>query len=97
MVTYNRVILAGNVTKDLEMRRTKSGSAVLDINIAINEDNDAVFVDITVFGKLAETCFKRLKKGSTIIADGRLSLDQWERDGEKRSKLRVRGDRVQFL
>ena len=107
MSTLNRVFLMGNLTRDPEVRYTPSGTAVGDLGMAVNETyknkagetvESTVFVDVEVWARQAETCAEYLYKGSPIFVEGRLKLDQWEnQQGEKRSKLRVRADRVQFL
>lgn len=107
MSTLNRVFLMGNLTRDPEVRYTPSGTAVGDLGLAVNETyknkagetvEKTVFVDIEVWARQAETCAEYLYKGSPVFVEGRLKLDQWEnQQGEKRSKLRVRADRVQFL
>jgi single-strand DNA-binding protein len=107
MSTLNRVFLMGNLTRDPEVRYTPSGTAVGDLGLAINEtyknkDGEAVettvFIDVEVWARQAETCMEYLHKGSPVFVEGRLKLDQWtNQQNEKRSKLRVRADRVQFL
>ena len=107
MSTLNRVYLMGNLTRDPEVRYTPSGIAVGDLGMAVNESyksksgemiESTVFVDVEVWSRQAETCAEYLHKGSPVFVEGRLKLDQWEnQQGEKRSKLRVRADRVQFL
>ena len=107
MASYNRVLLMGNLTKNPELRQTPSGTAVTEFGLAINESfkNKAgeqvertCFVDVVVWGRQAETSAEYLQKGSSAFIEGRLQLDKWENEkGEKRSKLRVRADRVQFL
>ena len=107
MASYNRVLLMGNLTRNPEIRYTPSGTAVADLGLAVNESfkNKAgetvertCFVDVVVWGRQAETAAEYLHKGSPAFVEGRLQLDQWEtQEGEKRSKLRVRADRVQFL
>jgi len=107
MASYNRVLLMGNLTRNPEIRYTPSGTAVADIGLAINENfknkagemvEQTCFVDVVVWGRQAETSAEYLHKGSPVFVEGRLQLDQWEnQQGEKRSKLRVRADRVQFL
>jgi len=106
MASLNRVFLAGNVTRDIEVRYTPSGTAVADIGLAVNENyknkageliETTVFVDISVWGRQAETSAEYLSKGSPVLIEGRLQLDQWEKDGKKHSRLRVKADRVQFL
>ncbi len=108
MASLNRVILAGNLTRDPEVRYTPSGMAVADLRLAVNErykdsttnewKEKAVYVDVVVWGRQAETSGQYLSKGSPVLIEGRLQLDQWEnQQGEKRSKLRVNASRVQFL
>jgi single-strand DNA-binding protein len=103
----NRVFLMGNLTRDPELRKTPSGIAVSDLGLAVSEKyrnkagemvETTCFADIVVWGKQAEACGQYLGKGAPVIVEGRLQLDQWQTDsGEKRSRLRVRADRVQFL
>lgn len=107
MASMNFVILCGNITRDPEMRQLSSGTAVADLGLAVNESyknksgemvETTCFVDVVVWGRLAETCSQFLRKGSPVLVEGKLQLDQWTtQEGEKRSKLRVRADRVQFL
>lgn len=106
MVSVNRVMLAGNLTRDPDVKYTASGRAVSGLGLAINrryrtsegEDKEEVcYVDIDVWGRQAETCGEYLGKGSPVLIEGRLRLDQWEKDGQKNSKLKVVADRVQFL
>ena len=107
MASYNRVMLMGNLTRNPEMKYTPSGSAVADLGLAVNESfknkagetiEQTCFVDVVVWGRQAETAAEYLKKGSPVFVEGRLQFDQWEsQQGEKRSKLRVRAERVQFL
>jgi len=107
MASYNRVLLMGHLTRNPELRYTPSGTAVSDLGLAVNESfknkageivEQTCFVDVVVWGRQAETTSEYLHKGSPVFIEGRLQLDQWEnKDGEKRSKLRVRADRVQFL
>lgn len=106
--SYNRVILMGNLTRDPELKHAPSGSAVTDFRLAIsetrrdrqtNQPKEVVcFVDVTVWDRQAETCKQYLTKGSAVLVDGRLHYDEWKTaQGEARSKLRVRADRVQFM
>src|SRR5277367_6571498 len=106
MANLNKVLLMGNLTRDPEVRYTPKGTAVGDLAIAINDSYKAqdgtiketvTYVDIEVWGRQAETCKQYLTKGRPVFVEGQLKLDQWEQDGQKKSKLRVRGDRVQFL
>ncbi len=107
MTSMNRVFLAGNLTRDPALRKTSSGTAVADLGLAVNEAynnkegqtvESTCFADVVAWGRLAETCHQHLAKGSTVLVEGRLETDSWEGgNGEKRSRLRVRADRVQFL
>jgi single-strand DNA-binding protein len=107
MASFNKVILVGNLTRDPEVRFLGDGTAVADLGLAVNETfrnkagelvEQTCFVDVVVWARQAETCGKYLSKGSPALIEGRLQLDQWTtKEGEKRSKLRVRADRVQFL
>ena len=107
MASLNYVVLAGNLTRDPVVRNTPSGTAVADLGLAVNEKyknkagelvETTCYVDVVAWGRQAEVCQQYLHKGSPVLIEGRLQLDQWEsKEGEKRSKLRVRADRVQFL
>jgi single-strand DNA-binding protein len=106
MASFNRVILVGNVTRDIELRYIASGTAVTDLGLAVNDrrKNDkgewieeTTFVDVTLWGRQAEVAGEYLSKGSSVLIEGRLKLDTWEKDGKKNSKLRVVGERMQML
>lgn len=108
MSNFNKVILAGNLTRDPEMRYTPNGSAVGKIGLAINRTRrdqagekrtDTTFVDVDCFGKQAETISRYLRKGRPILIEGRLKLDYWEdkQSGKKRSRLGVAMESFQFL
>jgi single-strand DNA-binding protein len=101
--SFNRVILAGNLTRDVELKYLQTGTAVTEIGLAVNHRHknaqtgewveEPVFVDVTLWGRLAEIASEYLNKGSNVLIEGRLKFDQWEKDGQKRSKLRVVGRR----
>jgi single-strand DNA-binding protein len=106
MASYNRVILLGNLTRDIELKYTPGGTAVTDIGMAVNDRrksasgewiDETTFVDVTLWGRTAEVASEYLSKGSPILVEGRLKLDTWETDGQKRSKLRVVCDRMQMI
>ena len=105
MASFNRVILVGNLTRDPELRYIPSGMAVSDIGLAVNDRvkrndqwvEEATFVDITLWGRTAEIANEYLSKGSPVLIEGRLKLDRWEKDGQKHSKLKVVGERLQLL
>ena len=106
MASYNKVLLMGNLTRDPELRFTAGGAAVANFGIAVNRKykqgeewkEDVCFVDITVWGKLAENCTEYLSKGRSVFIDGRLNFSSWDgKDGQKRNKLDVVANSVDFL
>lgn len=108
MPSFNQVVLMGHLARDPELRYTPQGVAVSDFTVATNRKftrsngekaEEVAFVDVTVWNKLAEICAEFLKKGRAVLVSGRLVQDRWEDEttGQKRSKLRVVGDTVQFI
>jgi len=105
MASFNRVILVGNLTQDIELRYTPAGTAVTDVSMAVNERvkrndewiEEANFFDVTLWGRTAEVASEYLSKGSPLLIEGRLKLDRWEQDGQKRSKIKIIGERMQML
>ncbi|MFV1993795.1 MAG: single-stranded DNA-binding protein [Verrucomicrobiales bacterium] len=108
MASLNKVMLIGNLTRDPEVRYTPKGTAVTDIGLAVNRNyttdsgekrEETTFVDITLWGRTAEIAGQYLSKGRPVFVEGRLQLDSWEdkNTGDKRSKLKVVGDNIQFL
>ena len=106
MASFNKVLLMGNLTRDPELRYTASGAAVASFGLAVNRKfkqgeewkDEVCFVDITVWGKQGENCAQYLNKGSLVFLEGRLNYQTWEADGgQKRSKLEVVANNVQFL
>ena len=106
MASYNRVILVGNITRDIELKYTQSSLAVTEIGLAVNDRRknqagewieETTFVDVTLWGRTAEIAGEYLGKGSSVLIEGRLKLDTWEKEGQKKSKLRVVGERMQML
>ena len=106
MASFNRVILLGNMTRDPEVRYTPGGTAVCEIGLAVNDRRkgqdgewieETTFIDVTLWGKTAETCGQYLAKGAPVLIEGRLKLDSWEQDGQKRSKMRVIAERMQMV
>lgn len=106
MASHNRVILLGNLTRDPELRYIPSGTAVSDIGLAVNDKrknangewvDEVVFVDVTLWGRTAEVASEYLTKGSPVFIEGRLKLDTWESDGQKRSKLKVVCEKMQLI
>ena len=107
MPTLNKVFLLGNLTRDPDLRGLPSGQSVCEMRMAITrryisngkEVDETCFVDVVVWGKSANNCKQFLTKGSQIMVEGRLQLDQWEdrNGGGQRSKLRVVADQIQFM
>jgi len=107
MADLNKVFLIGNLTRDPEVRYTPKGTAVGDLAMAINSSykaqdgttkDEVCYVDVVAWGRQAETCKEYLQKGSLIFVEGRMQFDSWEtKEGEKRSRIRVRAERVQFM
>lgn len=105
--SYNKVILMGNLTRDVELRQIpSSNTAIAKLGLAVNRRyrtadgemrEEVTFVDCDAFGRTAETMAKYLKKGRPVFIDGHLRLDQWEKDGQKFSKLKVVVDNFQFV
>ncbi len=102
----NKVLLIGNLTKDPDKPREAGSSVVTDLRIAVSDkfstrDGEqkerTLFIDVVAWGRLAENCAKYLEKGRSIFVEGRLELDEWEKDGEKRQKYRVVANNIQFL
>ena len=107
MVGLNKVFLMGNLTRDPELRYTPSGTAVATLGLAVNREyrdkngeiqKEVCYIDVDVWARQAELCSEHLRKGSPVHVEGRLQYDTWENpEGERRSKHKVRADRVQFL
>jgi single-strand DNA-binding protein len=108
MAHLNKVLLLGNLTRDPELRATPKGASVAQFGLAVNrvyktEDGETreetTFVDLEAWGRQAEAIARYLSKGSSCLVEGRLKLDTWEdkASGEKRSRLRVVAEVVQFL
>ena len=104
MASFNKVILMGNLTRNPALKYTASNKEVCEFGLAVNrrfgdDKEEVIFVDVLAWGKLAETCNKYLEKGNPVLIDGRLQLDQWEdkNTGQKRSRLRVVAEKVEFM
>lgn len=106
MASFNRVILMGNITRDIELKYIRSDLAVTEIGMAVNDRrksqsgewvDETTFVDVTLWGRTAEIASQYLSKGSPVMIEGRLKLDTWETEGQKRSKLRVIGEKLVML
>lgn len=108
MASFNKVILMGNLTRDPELRQTQSGASVLGAGIAVNESytaqdgskrDNTTFVELSAFGKTAETIAKYFHKGDPILIDGRLRQESWtdKQSGQARSKIVVVVERFEFV
>src|SRR5580658_8725441 len=108
MASFNKVILVGNLTRDPELRYTPKGTAIAKIGLAVNrvwtneageKKEEVTFVDVDIFGRTAENVAQYMRKGRPILIEGRLRLDQWDdkQTGQKRSRLGVVAETVQFL
>ena len=103
---FNKVVMVGNLTRDIELRYAQSGSAIANTAIATTrkftqngeKKEEVCFIDITFFGRSAEVANQYLRKGSKILVEGRLNFDQWQaQDGSKRSKHSVIVETMQML
>ena len=107
MPSYNKVLLMGNITRDIELRYTPNNTAVADIGIAVNRkwrnqqgemQEETSFVDCTAWGRTAEVMSQYLGKGKPVFVEGRLQLDQWQdQQGQNRSKLKVVIEAFEFI
>jgi single-strand DNA-binding protein len=109
MASFNKVVLMGNLTRDPEIKQLPNGSAVGQIGLAVNRTwfdkatnqrkEEVTFVDVTLWGRDAEVAGEYLAKGRAVLIEGRLSLDTWDdkATGQKRSKLKVTGERLVLM
>lgn len=106
-MSINRVNISGNLTRDSELRATQSGTDVLTLGVAVNDrrknpqtgewEDYPNFVDCTMFGNRARSVAQYLTKGAKVSIEGKLRYQQWEKDGQKRSKLSVIVDEIEFM
>lgn len=108
MANVNKVMLLGNITRDIEVRYTPKGAAVAELGLAVNritkndqgqKKEETTFVDVTLWGRQAELAGQYLAKGRPVFIEGRLQLDSWDdkQSGQKRTKLKVVGENLQFI
>ena len=108
MASYNKVMIIGNLTRDPEIKYTPKGTAIADIGLAVNRNyttdggekrEEVTFIDVTLWGRVAEIVGEYCKKGRPLFVEGRLQLDSWDdkATGQKRSKLKVVGENIQLL
>ena len=106
-MSINRYVCTGNLTRDVELRRTASGMAIGSFGIAVNDrrknpqtgewEDYANFLDVTLFGTRAESLADYLTKGKKVAIEGKLRWSQWERDGQKRSKVEIVADYIELI
>ena len=102
MAGYNKAIQVGYVVFDPELKLTPQGTAYVNFRIGVNSKtgggkDESFFLDVTAWEKTAEACANYLKKGSLCLVEGRLVCDTWEKDGQKREKIKIVANTVQFL
>ena len=108
MASFNKVMIIGNLTRDPEIKYTPKGTAIADIGLAVNRNyttdsgekrEEVTFIDVTLWGRVAEIVGEYCKKGRPLFVEGRLQLDTWDdkATGQKRSKLKVVGENIQLL
>ena len=103
-MSINHVVVSGNLTRDPDERRSASGMAILKLGVAVNDRQKKGdewvdypnFLDVTVFGKRAESLASKLAKGSKVYVVGKLRWSQWDSNGEKRSKVEIIADTVEY-
>lgn len=106
-MSINRVVISGNLTRDPKVRHTKSGMAIMSMGVAVNDrrknpqtgewEDYPNFIDCTMMGNRAESIANYLSKGAKVSIEGKLRWSQWERDGQKRSKIEVIVDEIEFM
>ena len=106
-MSINRVNISGNLTREPEVRTSASGSAIMHFGVAVNDrsknqstgewEDRPNFIDCTMFGARAESVSRFLRKGAKVAIEGKLRWSQWERNGEKRSKVEVIVDEIEFM
>lgn len=106
-MSINRVVISGNLTRDPDLRSTASGMPVLGFGVAVNDrrknqqtgewEDYPNFIDCTMFGARAQSVSRFLSKGNKVAIEGKLRWSQWERDGQKRSKIEVIVDEIEFM
>lgn len=103
---FNKVFLMGNLTRDIELKKTPNNMSVANVGLAVNRQyrsgdenrEETTFVDCEAWGRTAEVMNQYLKKGRPVFLEGRLKLDQWQdREGNNRSKLKVVIENFQFI
>lgn len=101
MPSFNKLILVGHVTRDPELRYTPNQKEIVKFGLAVNrkwgDKEEVLFIDVTMFGKRGVAFSEHNKKGAAVLVEGRLTLENWEKDGQKRSKHAMIADEWQFM
>ena len=106
MIAYNHVIVIGNLTRDPDLKTVGNGMKLAHMSVCINEKrktqdgrivDNPVFIDVDAWARLAEMCEKYLAKNSSVFIEGKLQMSQWEKDGVKHQKLKIRASNIKFL
>jgi single-strand DNA-binding protein len=105
MANFNRIILAGNLVHSPDLKFTQGGMAICKVNLAVNSrvkkgdkwEDEVSYFDLVAFGKTGEAIAEHVGKGQSILIEGRLKQERWEKEGQKKSAVRVYIDTVQFL
>ena len=105
-MAYNKVIIQGNLVRDVELKKTQSGNSVAVFTVAVGSrykakdgsvKEEVAFIDVESWGKQAEVIAEYFNRGSQILIDGRLKQDSWEKDGQKHTKLKVSLESFSFV
>ena len=106
MIAYNHVVVIGNLTRDPDVKTVGNGMKLAHLSVCINEKRktqdgkiveNPVFIDVDAWTRLAEMCEKYLAKNSSVFVEGKLQMSQWEKDGVKHQKLKIRASNIKFL
>jgi single-strand DNA-binding protein len=96
---YNKVVLIGNLVSDPETKTTQNGTGISKLRLAVDDPfrkDNPIYIDVEAWEKMSDFCAQWLKKGRTVIVDGRLCMDTWEKDGQKFSKIYIRAQDIRF-
>ena len=106
MSNFNKVILMGRLSRDVELKSVNHGSSLVELGVAVNESRKSAegtwkeevhFIDVTFWGKKAEVIAQYLSKGDPILVEGRLKQNRWEANGQKHSRINVQGEQFSFV
>ena len=101
MAQYNKVTLLGNLVFDPRAKETANGQGLTELRLAVNngfgDKKNTLYIDVTAWGKIGENAAKHLKKGSLVLVEGRLQIQEWEKDGEKHNRPQIIATDIQYL